>query len=327
MKNIIKCIYYLNQIRGRKLRDILIYATNRCNSKCLHCNIWKQKPKLDLDLEIFEDMLTAKCTNSKLYKTRFGLEGGEFILHPKYKEILQLFNDMEKEYFLLSNGSLPKKLIETVREFGIKELIISLDGNKRVHAKVRGIDIFNNIIYIIDQLKKETNISLTYTATPYNSAKDYIFVKEFCKKNRLNMYFSIFADYKLFNVTHDVEATKKSNLISNYPIDNRYAELYNQWRNNKLNLPCISPLFRITVNPNGDIPFCCGKKIILGNLYESKLDDIWYSMKTKKIQKMFINKCNDCWISCHRAADIFYMDYFNSNLPGFISRKIIEYYA
>ncbi|OGW47857.1 MAG: hypothetical protein A2Y66_02130 [Nitrospirae bacterium RBG_13_41_22] len=300
----------------------MIYATNRCNSRCNHCNIWKQTPKTDISLNVVEDIISAKCTNSNFYETSFGLEGGEFILHPKYREILELVKD--RDHILLSNAILDDRLINAVREFKVKNVHISLDGNRDGYIKVRGIDNFDKINHVVQELKNETRIKMVYSATPFNKPSDFEFVKKYCKKNNVEMGISIFANYRLFEI--DKGFKKNENVIKNYNlrnINNDYVKTYKKWIAGKTKLPCISPLFKIVCYPNGDIPFCCGRKEILGNLYQKSLDEIWYSKKTKKIQKSIINKCNQCWISYHRPSDFFYINLFKKCMPEPIVKKVL----
>jgi len=301
LKKFVKKQQYKYVSRNRRIQDVLIYATNRCNSKCNHCHIWKQQPKIDLSLSIFEGILDARVTNGMLYKTRYGLEGGEFLLHPKYKKILELFNNNSKEYFVISNCILADKLIRTVKEFDIQEVCVSMDGDRDGYKKVRCIDNWENVDRVVQELKGNVNLSIFFAATPWNTQKDYGFVKEYARRNGLVLGVSIYQPFRLFDVKEkpiSFDFTKE---------ESPYLRHYHEWFNGKFSIPCISPTMRITVNPNGDIPLCCKKDIILGNLYANSLDYIWNSEITKKLHRE-IRGCNSCWMSCHRAMDIFFRD-------------------
>ena len=322
-RNTKAAVYYLNQFAGRHIRWVMLYATNRCNACCKHCKIWAQKPKIDLSPHVVESIVNAKCTNSRLYPTSYGLEGGEFLLHPHYKEILDLVKD--RDYILLSNAVLDDILIDTVREFKVKHLHVSLDGTKETHKRVRGVDLFDKVDHVVNEVRHQTEITLVYTASPWNSYKDFLFVKDYCKKKEIGFAISIFADFRLFDVNDAFE--KKSNVLQGYDLKTEtdpYLLRYQDWLKGNAKIPCQSPLCRVVVYPNGDVPFCCHKEILLGNLYEKSLDEIWRSEETKKVQKQFIGSCNDCWISFHRKFDLSYFETLNRGLPKLLTKKIVS---
>jgi len=70
-----------------------------------------------------------------------------------------------------------------------------------------------------------------------------------------------------------------------------------------LNLPCYIPSYTFFLDYQGDVLMCphdWGKKVILGNLKEKKLLDIWFSKKSNLIRKKLLNAnrrftpCNVC---------------------------------
>ncbi|HEY4674604.1 MAG TPA: radical SAM protein [Candidatus Bathyarchaeia archaeon] len=326
LRNTKTAVYYLNQFARRHIRWVMLYATNRCNACCKHCRIWAQNPKIDLSPAVVESIVNAKCTNSRFYPTGFSLEGGDFLLHPQYKEILDLVKD--RDYILSLNAMLDDLLIDTVREFGVKHLNISLDGTRETHKRVRGVDLFDKVDHVVNELRGQTEIKLVYTASPWNSYKDILFVKDYCKKKQVGFEISIFANFKLFDINDAFE--KKSNVLQGYNLKTEtdpYMLCYEDWLKGNAKIPCQSPLCKIVVYPNGDVPFCCHKEILLGNLYKASLDEIWNSDRTKRVQKQFIGSCNDCWSSFHKHVDFFYIEMLNRCFPKFIVKKIVGDYS
>ena len=70
-----------------------------------------------------------------------------------------------------------------------------------------------------------------------------------------------------------------------------------------LKTPCYIPTYTFFLDYQGDVLMCphdWGKKIILGNLKDTKILDIWFSNQSMKIRKMLINSnrnfepCNVC---------------------------------
>lgn len=82
---------------NHNLRTLSLFVTNRLNSKCKTCFIGKQKPKVDLSVKTIKKILDYPPPRRR----NFTLQGGEFFLHPKYKEILALFENRNLIFFLM----------------------------------------------------------------------------------------------------------------------------------------------------------------------------------------------------------------------------------
>ena len=186
-------------------------------------------------------------------------------------------------------------------------------------------DDVSNII----QVTKTTPKRITfYTASPWNSYKEFLFVKDYSRKKEVGFAVSIFADFKLFDV-NDV-FKKKIDVLQGYDLKietDPYILCYPDWLEGHSRVPCQSPLCRIVVYPDGDVPFCCHKDLILGNLYQQSLDEIWNSAETKRIQNQFIGSCNDCWISFHRKFDLSYFETLDRGLPKLLAKKLGSNYT
>ncbi len=86
--------------------------------------------------------------------------------------------------------------------------------------------------------------------------------------------------------------------------------------------PCHYPFYKLFVDWNGDVLFCSndwGKEIIVGNLVEEKLFDVWFSDKMYEIRKK-LSKGDRDFSPCESCS-------VNGQLFGETSFKIInEYY-
>lgn len=285
---------------SKKPKEITLYVTNRCNSRCTNCFIWNQQPKIDLGIEIIKKILSDKLVGKN---TSFCLQGGEFILHPNFEEILSLFKN--RRFTLLSNGILANEIIAICRKYNVPLLILSLDGRPETNFKIRGVNNFSGIIKIIKNLQhSSTKVGITYTICPLNNNKDdFIFVKNLCSHYDINFGVAIYGTPFYFKCS-EKEFLISSDLI-NHISDNvirRYVEAYNLWRLGKYRVPCTSIRKHITVWPNGDITLCQQKEIILGNLYKNSLSEIWNNLQSENYRKTFFS-CDDCWLSCHRFFD------------------------
>ena len=88
----------LCSLKSKKLAQLMIYTTNRCQSRCRHCSIW-QKPHDTLSKNEIVSLMSSNCISRH---TTIGLEGGEFVLHPQAAEILEWFQINHPNYTLLS---------------------------------------------------------------------------------------------------------------------------------------------------------------------------------------------------------------------------------
>ena len=82
--------------------------------------MWKTEKRTDLPLESIRKILDSPLVR----KSTIGLEGGEFVLHPQYKEILELLSKRQK-FTLLTNGLMSDRLLKSAQEFDIPEILVS----------------------------------------------------------------------------------------------------------------------------------------------------------------------------------------------------------
>ncbi|MDY6893956.1 MAG: radical SAM protein [Thermotogota bacterium] len=323
-------VKYLSEVNycvlTKKLLSLNLFCTNRCNSRCKTCNIWKKKPNEDLSVEVIEMILKdKKITNY----TTFSLTGGEFILHPKYREILTLFEEYNRKYILLTNGILADKLIKTVREFKIKNVSISMDGPRATYKDVRGVDNYDNICKIVNELKSSTDIHIHYTINPYNNPSGLKEVVNFCQENNLELSLDVYQNIDYFNVSEKNVSVKSYICLIDTAFkdisNHNFIKMYDLWFNNKIFLPCWSIKVITTILPNGDVLLCQFKNLILGNVYKTELSNIWNSKNSDKLKSNYLN-CNSCWLGCQRGFDCNMVWVLNKVIPSVLLKKIVGPY-
>jgi MoaA/NifB/PqqE/SkfB family radical SAM enzyme len=154
--------------------DVSLKVTERCNSRCITCNVWRQqadKPELTLEeLEkIFHQFKAVKI------KT-IGLYGGEPLLRDDIGEVARKAKAIMKEsrILLITNGLLLKKKAREVLDSGIDIVCISLDGIGEVNDMIRGVPgYYQRIIEGIEELKridtkKKVRINIGTTLVSHN---------------------------------------------------------------------------------------------------------------------------------------------------------------
>lgn len=307
--------------RGPVLPTLMLYVTDACNSRCKICHLWQTKPHTHLSLESIRKVLGSPL----LAKSVIGIEGGEFFLHPRWQDILELFSKRGR-FILLSNGLLPQRLIKSVKQFKIPKVLISCDGLDQAYLRVRGVDGYNAVKESILALRAHTDIAVVFTFGPWNSIRDFLDVREFCRQNRLNLKVNIFHNVPLFGVNETQgEISGIEDLDLSFP-QKDYLNLYNGWWNKKVRLPCLSIRFRAVVWPDGSVPLCQGKNILLGNIHNQSIGQIWNSLNTRELWEKYYS-CNDCWMAFHRMYDVALFKIMEKVLPGLAIKKIFGEYT
>jgi MoaA/NifB/PqqE/SkfB family radical SAM enzyme len=293
---------YIGVNPGPKPKRLSLAITDRCNSKCKICNIWK-KPAIDLPLLTIKKIVASPVLDETGFII---LTGGEPFLHPNIGEILEVLYG--KNYFITTNGILVKKIIHTVREYQVRELSLSLDGTPETYYKVRGVDTYKNVLEVIHQLKGEIKINVYFTLSPWNTREDFIHVKELCEQNNLKLFVDIMSPISYLGQTDYFQNCYQINdLIADSPFLS-YLETHTQWLAGKLKLPCIGIRDMVSIRADGAVLLCQGKDLVLGNVNLYPLEEIWYSPKAQDLRKAY-QPCNDCWIWCQRFFDLRFISF------------------
>lgn len=309
--------------KSKKLAQLMIYSTNRCQSRCRHCSIW-QKPHDTLSKDEIVSLMSSRCINRN---TTVGLEGGEFVLHPQADEIMEWFQANHPNYTLLSNCLLPQKVIDLTRRYRPKHLYLSLDGDRDTYKNMRGVDGYDKVIRVIEELKDEIPISLMFCLSPFNSFKDMEYTIEVAKRYGIDIRIGIYGTMAYFDTKAEMLKAQGEEYISQIPANIHdtqenydFVALYDQWRNGNLRLRCHSITNSLVIHPDGNVPVCQNLDVTLGNIRNKSLDEIFNSAESIATQCRHSKECNGCWINFHRKYDIILL----RNLEKVLPKKIIE---
>lgn len=357
----------------------MIYATDLCDSACKHCLIWAKRPVHYLSFEKIREIMQSKCITRN---TAVGLEGGEFMLHPEAEKIMEWFCEHHPNYDLLSNCLSPDKLINAVRKFPPKRLLISLDGTADTYLYMRGKPGYHSVIRVIEALRETLPISVMFTLSPYNDFDDMQHVAEVCKRYGIDMRVGIYNDIAFFDTVDkahetdfgskkgetpyqfsDVKEMKKTGvfekakehkklettgdlslpkhdllrkaddftaripaIIKEFSENYDFLVLYNEWRQNNLKMKCYSILDSLVVLPNGDVPICQNLNLMIGNVFEKSLDEVFNGKETQETHKEYVHNCNQCWLNFHRKYDVILYRTFEKYFGRSITSKMFGYY-
>ena len=136
----------LVDLRGRRVRDLRISVTDRCNFRCVYC-----MPK-----EVFDDDY-AYLPRSKLLSfeeivriakifvdqgvEKIRITGGEPLLRRHIENLIEQLAKLPVEITLTTNGSLLKKKAQALKDAGLQRVTVSLDGmDDAVFKRMNDVD-------------------------------------------------------------------------------------------------------------------------------------------------------------------------------------------
>ena len=336
-------LLYVNNIvrqRHKRLSQLMIYSTTACQSRCKHCNIWQKRPVEHLSLSDIQRIMQSRCVNKR---TTVGLEGGEFILHPQAEEIMAWFHEHHANYTLLSNCLAPRRVIDAVRRYHPRHLYVSLDGGRETYRRMRGRDGYDHVIEVVEALKDEVPLSLMFCLSPWNTFDDMVYVIDVAKHYGVDVRIGIYGTMAYMKAplsspegdTNASSSLKKSieapsgavwGALSQTQENYDFVALYDQWRGGHLRLRCQSIMSCLVVHSNGDVPLCQNLDVVLGNIHEQSLDEIFNGPSACQTQCRYARHCNDCWINFHRKYDIILVRNFERLLPKWLIEKFYGQY-
>lgn len=324
---------------SRKPSKISIDVTNRCNSRCITCNIWKHEKEDDLDIKYIYKFVTQilRLSGPKL----INLAGGEPLLREDIFDIIKFINKKGGKVRLITNGLLlNKENIDKLASSGLSRLNISINSmNPEIHDKSRGIsgnlEIIKKAVEYIrrnhQRIKLEINMVLFK-----DNLDEVVPVIKYAHKNHANLsiqpiqiiYDKAFAKNDESKFLFDDLGKLKQTLLTIQRYKKKGHKIYlpdsfiqryiNYYKNPNKPKSCNIGNFKLTLYNNGNMNFCFSHKPI-GNIFDNSVKKAWNSSIALRNRKM-MRKCN---IKCASFCNI--QPTFSDNIKEarlFIMRKI-----
>jgi len=181
------------------IKSINQLITQRCNSKCNMCLVWKRKEhSFEMNASEYYSLYATPGLCSTLELT---LSGGEPTLR---KDLPEIFNAIVfaapniDTVFLSTNCSFPQRIFrfveEAKRHVSDVYIVVALDGDYKTHRAIRGVNSYDKVLSVlagvkaldddhihaiisttIQQLNCEESIlrSIEETANKYNTAHTF----------------------------------------------------------------------------------------------------------------------------------------------------------
>ena len=243
-------------------KKVYIEVTNNCNLSCPFC-VKNTRKKEYISIDNFNNILNKlKGYTSYLY---FHLMG-EALLHPNINDLIHL-GSTKYQINITTNGCLIQRIKDNEN---INQINISL------HSYNDNIDIddyLNNIFESVDILLLNNTI-ISYRMWTNNKYKNEI-IKRIEKR---------------YNIIINGNTKIRNNLYFEFDEEFIWPNINNNYFNSEGS--CQGLRTHIGILVDGSVVPCCldyDGRLTLGNIYESKLDDILNTSKAKCMKENFLN--------------------------------------
>jgi MoaA/NifB/PqqE/SkfB family radical SAM enzyme len=318
--------YFPKTARLKYPYKLTINLTNDCNSRCEYCDIWrinKENPELKINEVNLDDIRKVfKELNKHLYWV--ALSGGEITLVKYFEDVLQAAKEECPNLSILTfttNALKPKKALRhaiKAKELGFDVFVtISLDGDKEVHDRVRGIKgNYEKCQWLYNALKEKkinAHFGLTvgddnweFVTANYRAQRekiksvvfahsDGIYAKQ-VEKSRTNVISALWTVYDNYVIRSLSEIIEKIHVLISIEFLKREEK--------EDIIPCEVLNTSAHIFPNGDIKPCMFMPS-LGNIKQDKVVEVYNSESAAAMRKTIKeNACPHCWMNCYSVHSI-----------------------
>lgn len=279
---------------------LFIFPTTFCNFKCNYCGHslgyeemkkkYNFEPQMMSESTFLEILEQARKFNQK-FKVVSLTGHGEPMLNPNLANMIRLVkkSNIADRIEVISNASLlTYDLSDKLIESGLDILRISIQGlssqkyNDVCNFNLDFQDLIKNIKYFYDN-KQNCKVHIKIMDVALNEGEEALFYELF-EKICDRMYIE-----KCRPVYDGVEYNDSA-----FEVADRYGRVH------KKREVCPLPFFMLGIFPNGDVEPCdtIYKPIILGNVHENTLLEMWNGNKLKEFQKMQLEKKRNINLKC-----------------------------
>ncbi len=329
-----------------------IRLTKRCNLHCHHCYAeGGEKMEVELSLDDIKSLLKQL---SDLSVSEVFFTGGEPFIRKDIVEILEYADQLGFNILISSNGHyITQDIIDRIRNINFKMFQISIDGKKDVHVMNRGLNSWIDADRAIDLVVYNNISNPTIGSVLLSDSEGFEEIIDYCNekgvnnlalmllieagrardmkgpsgmdlKKKIDMLFDRYDDCGQ-NIVFSSNTTLPPALV---PLKMRNKELHKCFS-------CCSFPYILGIESNGDVAPCDGffthPELILGNIYDSSIEEIWNSPVLEKIRniryqdlKGVCSKCifvEYCGGGCRAAA---YNKYHDLTMPDPACQQLYE---
>jgi radical SAM protein with 4Fe4S-binding SPASM domain len=270
------------------------HITDKCPLHCKHC--YRDDKRKDLSYDVLLSILD-KFTDflSKIGKKgRIQFAGGEPLVSPYLPQLAKEATKRGLPTRVLSSGvGLTEELARKLKDCGVSIIQISLEGGCDKNDEIRGTGNFKKAVQAMEIAKKaglEVTVSMTVSKVNFKEIPTvYAIAKEKADRFIAARFIPTgYGDKQIGkNVLSPKEVKKMFSLMQKYKkegvIDIPYRDpLWAAYNLSKLFPPkenfvtgCSAGYNGITIEANGDIMPCRRLPIVIGNILQDDLEEVW----------------------------------------------------
>ena len=270
--------------------SVFLNATNTCDKNCKYCSEKQQlntEKKSDFPLELVEKIFN-NLGNSNCF---FELTGGEPLLHSELIKLLKKIKDFKVPICFITKATDDLSFFKKVLLKGsIARVCFSIDSFRKKYVDyITGRNgTFNNIIGCMNIARKcGTTIDVNVVITALNENEIERMVV-FCIDHRVEtVHFTTV--WPTPSMDRDLVINESRNQII-YNVVNQLRDRYKKQIDIELTTTkcenrcekCGKALTDVKIDCKGEVSLCNG--MVIGNLYNACLFDIWNSETTRKMR-------------------------------------------
>lgn len=249
---------------------IYLELTRGCNLRCKHCLNDSGKIMINqLKEEEFEKLI-KELSDAGIQEIRF--TGGEPLLYKDIYKLIKLCTDMGICTSLGTNGTLVTRgIAQKLKEVGLKKAVVSIDGTKEMHDKIRGKGNYDKSMAGLKYLK-DVGINVRVNAVimrsnmedvinlakELNKEKITLFIRRFIESGRGENLKNNMLNQKDYDY---VREQLKEELDGSAPYVNGHYLRINEGVHPRIPLPftikgCKAGQRAIAIMPDGEIQLC-----------------------------------------------------------------------
>jgi len=326
-----------------KPRWLWFGVTNKCNSRCVFCDIWREK----LMKEVLTPNEIEKALSDPLFRNVEYIlnSGGEPTLRQDLKEVILAEHKAlpNARIQLSTNALLPERVIDVVK-FAVQHDInidvgTSIDGIGEKHDQIRGVKgNFEKVDWLLRQLlilheeygdKISATFGFTLIDRTISSLQE---VRAYAKSLNIEFLVQWYNQSSFYNNTENSLAINNESMAKAV-MDALPCSLFREmWlrslKGKSIKFPCFAMNTFCVLKCNGDIVPCLTKwDSTAGNVRQASPTEIWRSNQAKQVRGV-VKRCEGClnswgagWSfqSCYYQLLSYYLRH-----PKILSKKLIS---
>ncbi len=293
-------------------KHAIIAVTLNCNSRCIMCDIWKNR--------ITNELLPQEFLKIPPSLVDINITGGEPFLR---KDLVEIIANMKKaapkaRLVMISNGFMPHRAAEDLPKIHTIDpkfaFRVSIDGIGKAHDEIRRIPGgFEKILKTLDVARTAgiKDLGVSFTAIDQN-IQEIPKVRKFCVERNLEFSVTVATNSVIYFGPDKGSMRPKNqknleeqllNLSRDHYGHLSPKEIVRGWfvkglvdymRTGKRSLPCDAGQGFYYMDSIGNVYTCHLKPWIMGNIRQDSLEAIF----KRNIHAKKVAACNACWMVC-----------------------------